>query len=29
MAIVVAWPISDGNPDYLAWIVSETRAPEA
>jgi periplasmic divalent cation tolerance protein len=24
---VVAWPISDGNPDYLAWIVAETREP--
>jgi periplasmic divalent cation tolerance protein len=24
---VVALPIADGNPDYLAWIVSETRAP--
>jgi periplasmic divalent cation tolerance protein len=24
---VVALPIADGNPDYLAWIVAETRAP--
>jgi periplasmic divalent cation tolerance protein len=24
---VVAWPISDGNPGYLAWIVAETRPP--
>jgi len=26
---VVAWPISDGNPAYLRWIVSETRTPES
>ncbi|MET0423505.1 MAG: divalent-cation tolerance protein CutA [Actinoplanes sp.] len=25
---VVAWPISDGNPEYLAWIISETREPQ-
>jgi periplasmic divalent cation tolerance protein len=25
---VVAWPIIDGNPEYLAWIVTETRAPQ-
>ena len=24
---VVALPIGDGNPDYLRWIESETRAP--
>jgi periplasmic divalent cation tolerance protein len=24
---VVSWPIADGNPDYLAWIVAETREP--
>ena len=24
---VVAWPIADGNPDYLTWIVAETREP--
>jgi periplasmic divalent cation tolerance protein len=25
---VVAWPITQGNPAYLAWIVSETREPK-
>src|SRR3954465_3376053 len=25
---VVASPISDGNPDYLAWILTETRSFE-
>jgi periplasmic divalent cation tolerance protein len=25
---VIALPVVDGNPDYLAWIVAETRAPE-
>ena len=24
---VIALPITDGNPDYLAWIISETREP--
>lgn len=24
---VVALPITDGNPDYLAWIDAETRVP--
>jgi periplasmic divalent cation tolerance protein len=24
---VVAWPLTDGNPGYLQWIVSETRSP--
>ncbi len=26
---VVAWPIIDGNPDYIAWIVAETRSPQS
>ena len=26
---VVALPVSAGNPDYLGWIESETRAPAA
>ncbi len=24
---VIALPVVDGNPDYLAWIRAETRAP--
>ncbi len=24
---VVALPIQDGNPDYLAWVAAETAAP--
>jgi len=24
---VIAFPILDGNPDYLQWIVDETTAP--
>jgi periplasmic divalent cation tolerance protein len=24
---VVAWPITDGNPTYIEWIVAETREP--
>jgi periplasmic divalent cation tolerance protein len=24
---VIALPVVDGNPDYLAWILAETRAP--
>ncbi|WP_407640506.1 divalent-cation tolerance protein CutA [Actinokineospora iranica] len=23
---VVAWPIELGNPDYLAWVMAETRS---
>lgn len=26
---VVAWPFADGNPEYLAWIVAQTRPPLA
>ncbi|MBM3565604.1 MAG: divalent-cation tolerance protein CutA [Alphaproteobacteria bacterium] len=22
---VVAWPVTQGNPDFLAWIASETK----
>jgi periplasmic divalent cation tolerance protein len=25
---IVAWPITDGNPEYIAWIVAETRSPQ-
>jgi periplasmic divalent cation tolerance protein len=25
---VVAWPITDGNPAYLEWIIAETREPQ-
>ena len=25
---VIALPVVDGNPDYLAWILAETRAPD-
>jgi periplasmic divalent cation tolerance protein len=25
---VIAWPIADGNPDYLAWIAAETAHPD-
>ena len=25
---VVAWPIINGNPAYLAWIIAETREPK-
>ncbi|MGK5169067.1 divalent-cation tolerance protein CutA [Geodermatophilus sp. CPCC 205761] len=25
---VIALPVLDGNPDYLRWIVGETRDPE-
>src|SRR4051794_11202289 len=24
---VVVWPITDGNPTYLDWIIAETREP--
>ena len=27
VAGVVSLPILDGGPDYVAWIVAETRAP--
>jgi periplasmic divalent cation tolerance protein len=26
---VIAWPIAGGNPDYLEWIIRETREPRA
>jgi periplasmic divalent cation tolerance protein len=22
---IVAWPVSDGSPEYLAWVVASTR----
>jgi periplasmic divalent cation tolerance protein len=25
---VVAWPLSDGNPAYLRWVIDETRDPQ-
>jgi periplasmic divalent cation tolerance protein len=25
---ISAWPIYDGNPEYLSWIVAETRHSE-
>jgi periplasmic divalent cation tolerance protein len=24
---VIALPVADGNPDYLAWVLAETRDP--
>ena len=29
LACVIALPIVDGNPEYLAWVRDETREPSA
>ncbi|WP_283956377.1 hypothetical protein [Blastococcus sp. CCUG 61487] len=29
MPCVLVIPVADGNPDYLRWVVEETRSPAA